>query len=70
VVLDAAALDPNAVVPAADAPDAAATSTPAVELVPGGGEPLTPSAATAATVPAATIATPAATVPAPATQAQ
>jgi CheY-like chemotaxis protein len=69
VVLDAAALDPNAVVPAADAPDAAATSTPAVELVPSNGELLTPTAATAA-APAPAIATPAAAVPAPATQAQ
>jgi hypothetical protein len=68
------ALDPNAVVPAADAPDAAFAPAPGVELVPTGGTPAGP-AANATSVPAPSTVAPAPaaaapTVPAQATQAQ
>jgi CheY-like chemotaxis protein len=74
-VVDPATLDPNAVVPAPDAPDAAPTTTPAVELVPTGAAPSGAPAAPAAAAPAPAIAAPSpaaavATAPAQATQAQ
>jgi CheY-like chemotaxis protein len=72
VAVDPSALDPNAVVPAPDAPDAALTTTPAVELVPTGAAPAGVPAAPAAAAPATAIEAPppAAAVAAPAQAAQ
>ncbi len=49
--------DPNAVIPAADAPDAAASATGAVELVPDGGVITPPAAATPAPATSGPVAT-------------